>query len=224
MGRAFTPTLARIVHDGHEMRKALRGILGFVALIALPAGIGTSLVASDITLVLLGDQWTRAADFFRWLAICGAFESVLLVMESYFIARHRERIFTVLTMVQLATLVPAILWAGPHFGIEGIAIARTLVTGAAMLAMFTVMVRLGWLGWRDLAVLCWRPVLAAAAMAVVVTTLHDPSISVRLLSMLRDVALGGATYTAVLVGLWWLSGRPEGAEKSCLAVLRRVAA
>ncbi|MBI5164555.1 MAG: oligosaccharide flippase family protein, partial [Magnetospirillum sp.] len=86
MGRAFTPTLAKIAHDPAEMRKALIGVLGVVAAIALPAGIGTSMVAEDTTLVLLGEQWTQSVEFFRWLAICGAFEAVLLAMETHFIA------------------------------------------------------------------------------------------------------------------------------------------
>jgi PST family polysaccharide transporter len=224
MGRAFTPTLARIVHDSGEMAKALRGILGFVLVIALPAGIGTSLVARDITVVLLGEQWAQSAECFRWLAICGAFESMLLAMEAYFVAQGRERLFAAITVAQLVLLVPAVVVAGQGLGIEAISAARTLVTGAAVAAMFAVMVGRGWLRWGQLAVLGWRPALAAASMAFAVVQLHDPAMGSRLLSLLRDAAVGGVTYTAVLVALWRLSGRPEGAEHSILAALRRAVA
>jgi O-antigen/teichoic acid export membrane protein len=219
MGRAFTPTLARIVHDGAEMAKALRSILGFVLVIALPAGIGASLVAGDITVVLLGEQWAASAGCFRWLAVCGACESVLLAMESYFIARGGERLFTAITLAQLALLVPAVVLAGSH-GVEVIAAMRTLVTGIAVAGMFQVMVGRGWLKWRDLAELAWRPLLAAAAMVAAVQAFHADGGS-RLLSLLTDAAVGGAIYALALVALWGLSGRPEGAERSILAVLRR---
>lgn len=220
MGRAFTPTLARIVHDPAEMRKALRGILGFVFLIALPAGVGMSLVAEDATLTLLGRQWIGAVEFFRWLAVCGALESFALAMESYFVAVGHERTFAAFNLFQVAILAPAVLLAGNHFGPEAIAAARTVVTAGAVMGMFHLMVRLGWLDWRDLAAAAWRPAVATAAMAVAVHALHAP-LSLPLLSLARDAAVGGATFASVLLALWHAAGRPDGTEKSILAVLRR---
>ena len=218
MGRAFTPTLARIVHDKTEMKKALKVILGVVAMLALPAGIGMSAVAEDTTLVLLGNQWTESVEFFRWLAICGAGESWFLAMESYFIAYSHERTFAWLNVAGLVVLVPAVAAAGHVYGLHAVAGVRTIITLAMVGMMFAAMVRLGWLRWRDAVAVTWRPLVAALAMGAAVTILHDPRIPGRLLSLAHDIAIGIVTFSVFLAALWLLSGRPEGTERAMLNI------
>jgi len=219
MGRAFTPTLARIVHDPVEMRAALKGILGFIAMLTLPAGIGMSLIAEDATLVLLGNQWTQSIGFFRWLALCGIFESAFLGMEAYFIAVGAERRFAMLNLGLVAVLVPAVWAAGHLAGIDAVAATRTGVTALVVGVMFAVMVRAGWLGISELLAVLWRPALASAAMAVTVHALHDPTIPWHLLSLAHDISIGAVTFAAALALLWQLCGRPDGAERSVATAL-----
>lgn len=64
----------------------------------------------------------------------------------------------------------------------------------------------------------WRPLLATAAMAGVLVwqglgwTALPGSPLVIGEQLVLAVAVGAITYCAVIVLLWWLAGRPEGAE------------
>ncbi|MGE5548717.1 MAG: oligosaccharide flippase family protein [Solirubrobacterales bacterium] len=219
MGRAFTPTLARIVDDEAEMLKALKGILAIVALIALPAGVGLAMVAEDATLVLLGEQWRQSVDFFRWLAICGALEGFFLAMESYFIARSRERGYAFFNMAQVALLVPFVVLAGHFLGTDWIAPARGLAMAVMVVAMFGFMARMRWLTMTDALSACWRPLLASGVMAAAVYLLHQPEISIRFLSLALDIGVGLVAFALALTALWLIAGRPDGVERSILTAV-----
>jgi O-antigen/teichoic acid export membrane protein len=67
----------------------------------------------------------------------------------------------------------------------------------------------------------WRPVFATAAMATMMAATgigwsDDPDG----LILLEAVAVGAATYAAVLLTSWILAGRPAGPETDVLALLR----
>lgn len=220
MGRAFTPTLAKIAHDRDEMRKALRGILSYVSIFVLAAGVGMSAVAEDAVMVLLGDQWPQSVGFFRWLAIYGIFEGFFLALEPYFITRKTERGFALVNVLQLAVLLPALLLAAEAHGVEAIAIARALIMAATVSVLVAAVLAKGWLGPSDLLAVLWRPVLAAAAMGLAVDAVRLGAGAGHLLSLLVDVVVGAAVFTLGLLALWLAAGRPEGPERTVLAALR----
>ena len=67
----------------------------------------------------------------------------------------------------------------------------------------------------------WRPIAAAAWMAVVVNLLHADWISAAPLRLLYDVTIGGITFPATLMLLWLTARRPPGIERSILDYLTR---
>lgn len=221
IGRALTPTLAKITHDEAALRTTLRNLVAFVAMASLPAGLGLSAVADDATLVLLGDKWHDTIPFFEVLALCGIFEGLILAIEPYFLARKYERSFALVNLAQVALLVPAVVLAAEHWGIDALAWVRTAVTALVATGLFAAMIRLGWLRAGDLWAALWRPSLASLAMMAAVKALHDPTISWRLLSLTHDALVGFLVYTALLILLWLAAGRPEGPERTILAMLRQ---
>lgn len=220
LGRAVIPTCARIAHDPDEMGKAFRSVLGFVALICIPAGVGISVVAEDLVMAVLGDKWGGAVWFFRWLGIYGALEGMLLAMEPFLMARSQEKLLALANLAYLLILTPALLFAGFSHGIEMIAVTRTAIMGLFVAVVFSVIMRHGWIGWRQLSAILWRPAIAAAVMGTVVLQFH-PELEWRVLSLAHDVALGAGIFTLVLLTAWWLSGKPAGAESALLETAAR---
>ena len=49
-------------------------------------------------------------------------------------------------------------------------------------------------------------------MYAAVKALHLHGVDDPFLTLPLDVAVGAATYASAMLCLWWLSGRPEGAE------------
>jgi PST family polysaccharide transporter len=64
----------------------------------------------------------------------------------------------------------------------------------------------------------WRPVLGSAVMAVAVSAILSvlpdaDSVPTAALLLAAGVAVGALVYGLLVLGLWWASGRPDGAER-----------
>jgi hypothetical protein len=55
-------------------------------------------------------------------------------------------------------------------------------------------------------------------MAAAVLSLHNSDLNSHILSLAHDVIIGGIIFTTMLFALWYISGRPGGAEKTTLKV------
>jgi hypothetical protein len=65
-----------------------------------------------------------------------------------------------------------------------------------------------------------RPVLGCMAMALALTLLQAEVTAQPLVMLCMKVVLGALTYVGTVLGLWYLSGRPDGAESFFLDKLK----
>jgi PST family polysaccharide transporter len=107
--------------------------------------------------------------------------------------------------------------AGLSGSMEVIAAARTAVTFLFIPGAVFALNRVLPVDNRAVAARLWRPGLASALMALAVYTLHRDDIDVAAVRLIVDAATGAVSYTAALMALWWLSGRPAGPEASVVA-------
>jgi hypothetical protein len=73
---------------------------------------------------------------------------------------------------------------------------------------------------REVALALWRPVVAAAVMALAVRFVHPEAVP-PIVRLGLDVAVGAAVFIAVQLGVWWSSGKPQGPERAILGLLSR---
>ena len=99
-------------------------------------------MANDLVLVLLGAKWLSAVPFVQWLAIHGAFWSIVESMLPYFVVTKRERLFALCNTAYVAVLIPALIIAAHTADVETVALARTTVTGFFLLGMLGVLLAL----------------------------------------------------------------------------------
>jgi hypothetical protein len=73
------------------------------------------------------------------------------------------------------------------------------------------------LSLREVIAPVWRPLLACIAMFLALRTALARAESVfdGVLGLLTAVGFGALIYVGTVFLLWWLVGRPDGAEKSC---------
>ncbi|MEO5374847.1 MAG: lipopolysaccharide biosynthesis protein [Alphaproteobacteria bacterium] len=221
IGRALIPTYAQIAHDRTEMRAAFLSVLGFLALICIPVGVGMAVVAEDFVLVVLGARWVKAVPYFGWLAIAGVMSALIIGMQPYFVVIGRGRSFALLYGAYAVALVPLLFLVAHRLDITWIPVARCLGTLGCLLVLFAEVVRIGSASIAEIAGVLWRPTIAATAMGLAIVALHPRMPDLRLLSLLHDVAVGVVLYVAVLFGTWLAAGRPDGPEKVALGQLRR---
>jgi len=217
MGRGLFPNYAKLASDRERLSAVYRKVLGTVTLLALPIGAGVSATAQDLVAVLLGDQWDIAVPLVQYLAIGGALFAVSHTMfNQILVATGRERSAAVLAWVRLGVAVPILLTGLAWNGVVGVAQA-TIVAPLVYLPLTYLETRRAVnLPLRSLFGLLWRPVLGAALMYLAIKTLHPAGMDWTVLRLLSDIAVGAGTYGVLVLGLWLLSGRPDGAESACL--------
>jgi len=218
-GRALMPAYAKIAHDPDALATSFHTVLGFAAVIACATGVGISSIAEDAVFLVLGDQWSRAVPFVRWLGIFGAIEGMWLMLDPFLIATRHERALAISNLAFAAITIPVVAVTAGLIGIEAIPIARIAVMAVVLCGVFYRVLSWQWISPGAMAMALWRPVVAALAMAGAVHMFHRQGLSSRLLSMSLDMAVGGSTYLGVLFALWVLSGRPDGVERSLAGLI-----
>ena len=176
--------------------------------------------------MLLGAKWTEAAAIVEILAIFGIMRSVSALAASAFLSSGEVRAFAGLSMLHLV-LRAIFLGVGYSMGgATGLAWGVVVAASLQMLVSLYVQRRLQFVDLLVLVGGVWRTGTAALVMYLCLTqfgwaTWFAASGSV-IVELLAQVLVGATIYAAVLGGLWFLSGRPNGPEKAVLSyVLNR---
>jgi O-antigen/teichoic acid export membrane protein len=217
IGRALIPSYATMEKHPTQLLRAFRLSFALLATFSLAAGVGASLVAKDLVLVLLGAKWLAVIPFVQRLAIHTAFWSIVQSMLPYFLVTKRERLFSLCITAYVAVLIPAIVIAAHTSDVETVALTRAIVTAILLLGMLGVLLALRIFNLGELLNVLWRPVIAIAVMALCVSSIDLSGPPIVALGV--RVVTGLAVFPLVLVVLWALSGRPSGVETAISSLL-----
>jgi O-antigen/teichoic acid export membrane protein len=219
--RALYAVYARVSHDQAAMQAHYLTALSFVALVACATSTGVALVAEDAVTVVLGPRWSAAAPMLPWIALASGAMGVARSVNPILMATGHARANALRGLTFAALLLFAALIGADWRGVEGVAIARLVVTLVFVPVMFALLVRL--LNVPVVAILrtIWRPLGAAAGMVVAVTAIHPYWPSIPWIRLLGDAVVGAAAYASVLATLWLCAGRPAGAERTIVTWLDR---
>jgi len=224
VARAIYPGFARIAHEPRRLADGYLETLALVLAVCLPTATGIGLLAEPLVLVLLGPRWLEAVPLIEALVLYGAMRTVSTTTGPVFLALGRVRIEPVLLAVYLLLLVPLLLLLVSRRGVQGAAFALTLCAGLQLVLALSIVSRLLDLRPARLLAATWRTFLATGAMAAAVLP-TSAAIESPALRLSAGIGVGGAVFLAALGALWWLAGRPAGAERTLLvqlaAVIRR---
>jgi lipopolysaccharide exporter len=225
LNRAVLPGYSRIAHDPIQLRDGYKSMLGMVALVAIPASVGVAALAGLIVPVALGAKWLSAVPLVAILGLSGVTRSLTASTVSVHYATGQPRKQTLTTGIQAFTLLPVVAVGVFYFGVAGAAWAYLLHSFLVFMPVcYWILFRTTPITRSDAWQPLWRPLLASALMFGVTKPLADawtvPGTLEALPRLLVLTLLGAALYAATMALLWWLAGRPEGAEK---ALVRRIA-
>jgi O-antigen/teichoic acid export membrane protein len=203
-------------------------VLSSAALLSVPASIGISLVADLIVRLAFGARWLAATIVIEVtgiglsLMVLGMISAALL--NAYGLLRG---IFKV-QCVAIGVRIPLAIVMVSHFGLLGGAIAGACGTALEHLLNMTMALRRLRLTPLDLLRCNWRTLLGTASMILGMralgmawATAPEAPGEVALV-LTRSIAAGAAIYGGTVALLWLASGRPAGAERDLLELLRRL--
>ena len=159
--------------------------------IALPLGVGGTILARPIMSFLYGDKYMNGVVAFQILIWTVTIISVRCTYEQSFLACDKEKRYLLGVMVGASTNIVLNLILIPYFGLKGAAIATVvseLVFSAYMLAYFQIV--------RRMAILkhLIKPFLAASIMGVSLYYLRD-------LNLFLSIAAGIVIYLVAILAL-----------------------
>ncbi|MCK6370851.1 MAG: lipopolysaccharide biosynthesis protein [Gammaproteobacteria bacterium] len=201
------PAMAQNQADLRGLRYSLLRSLKLVMLLALPMYVGLALVAPDLVPLVLTAKWAAAVPILQILCAYGIVSSLAVLQAPVLMARYRPDLMFRYSLAQLL-IMPVAFWAGSVWAGEiGVALAWVLVYPLGLAWLTGRMIREVNLGWDDLFGCLTRPLIAVAAMAIVVT-LVQASLGVMLSGqplarVLLTIAAGALSYASVI----WLVER-----------------
>ncbi len=221
VNRALYPAYAKISHDREGLAEIYLNTLGIIITLYFALGIGLHMVADEMVRVILGEKWLDAIPIIEWLALLALFEGIFQMLAGNVVnVIHKEKAGLYLHIGRFIMIAPAIIVASLFGDIITIAMTAALATAAYIPITIGVAARLFGVGSWRITILFWRPVLAGMVMGLSIEALH---VSTRLpiLGLVLDILVGALTYTSALLALWFLAGRPDGAERQVLDKFRK---
>jgi O-antigen/teichoic acid export membrane protein len=219
IARALFPGFSSAVRKGSEMAEIFPRVIGVIALLVLPAGVGISAVAADMVRIALGPAWSATTPIVEWIAVAAPFSVFASVCGACLVAIGRVKGNMAVNVVAAVLLVAVGIPLVAGDGLRGIVAACVIVIVAE--GLLAVLLTSIWLRGRLAALVwnLWRTVLAGAAMALALRAaglgwVHSSaSFEESALRAAAAVALGIVTYAAALLAAWRMVGGPDGPER-----------
>ncbi|MEI8396893.1 MAG: lipopolysaccharide biosynthesis protein [Rhodospirillaceae bacterium] len=219
IGRALFPVMSGLNHDSARLRLLLLDVLGLIAVLSTAAATGLALVADDLVIVMLGDNWREMAPLIPGLAFTGALVGFANVASLVFNAVGDPRRGAMQSWLCTALLLPTMIIAVRFTDLEGVVMARLIVWLIILPVSFHYLLQLLPITRADVAAVIWRPIVAAAMMAWVLSVLPFDAVTIPALRLGLRVITGAAVYGAVLMAAWQVAGRPGGVERLVIAAV-----
>lgn len=213
INRAVLPGYTQMAREAESLRDGYCAVLGLVAVVALPAALGISAIAPILVPTLLGPHWVSATEIVQVLALVGALQVLLANAYPVFLALDRPWVATALSAAHAAMLAVVLPLFGLWWGLRGVILGVVAVNALLFPVGLAAALRSLRIPVSSLLPILIRPLLASAWMYLVVTQYASwVHVHGGVLALLASVGIGVLSYTTALVALWWMQGRPEGAE------------
>ena len=216
IGRALHPGYVKLMDDPQRLASAYLKVYAFVVTVAASIGLGLSAVAQDFIFVVLGSQWTAVGPVIEILAVSQAAMAISISVSPLLQAAGKFRSWALLIWMIAFVLVCSLMIGVAYGGLMAIAWAH--LGGSCVAMLLTVFVSADLLStsyWRVFRVMI-RPLLASGMMYATVNYLHLETLDLPAVTLVMDMAVGMVSFVVGLLGLWLLTGRPDGMERDIL--------
>ena len=222
MSRAAFSGFSAGRHEGEDGAETYMRVVSLLAVVTLPLGIGLSALADPMLRATIGLGWLEAAPLIAIFSILSSFSVYGYLGWTLFFVYGYMRLIFVLALLDAVVRLSLMIWLIPIWGFMG-GIFAVFVSSLAEDFAYIVLVRV-YFATRFTTMWSrnWRFLTATATMALVLYGLGlgwVPVIGSRgtvAIYLGWVIPFGAAVYGLTLVGLWAVSGRPDGTEADML--------
>lgn len=218
INRVVLPGLSKISGNRQQFGDSYIEIIGMIMLLAVPAGIGIAAIAEPLVHVALGDKWLDAVPIISILGIAGAISCTETNTGATCMALGRPDLVAKLYAFYVVILLALTTWFVTKFGVIGAAWALLVAALINIPVYYVIMLRRFEIRVNRFLAVVWRPIIASVFMFFFVRLFlaAQPKMSGSLDTLpvlVQSIAIGLFVYGSTIIGLWYLAGRPGGAEQ-----------
>jgi O-antigen/teichoic acid export membrane protein len=225
IARVLLPGFATLSTDPDRMKRGFLDAYGVLVLLGLPIPITMALCAPSIVRILLGDHWLPAVPVIQILALYGVIQVFGTNSHVIYMTLNKLKLMTGLSVMHLGILLPCLIGGVWWNGAIGAGWALTITAAVVLIINMFLAVRVLSLHLSDFGRSIVRPALAGGGMSLMLWGLiaYTPpahGMALELLSLVLMGTAGLTTYLGLILSLWILWGRPEGAERRILTMAK----
>jgi O-antigen/teichoic acid export membrane protein len=187
--------------------------------------VGVAATAALAVDVMLGQKWRAATPIVEVLAFSCGITALGTNIYSAYLALGMSSVQPKLAFVRLLLFVPTMYALSSWFGFIGIAYAELVTAVLYLIINYPTLFRVLDIGIAAYLARIWRPGAASCVMGASIYWAREilagltpaPGSLMRLIIL---IAIGVTVYVGALLGLWNLLGRPDGPERSAIAIAR----
>jgi lipopolysaccharide exporter len=224
--RAVFPGFAKLAHQPERLRSTFVDGIAVLMLLATPASIGIAVLAEPLILVTMGEKWRDAVPIVQIMSVFGIVRLFGANAGAILLAIGKPRVITTRTLVYVITMGPFVVGGILLAGLEGAAWGLTVASLLnVVITLYVTLPVIGVSVFRLLAAI-WRVLVATAAMAAGLFALYlsGGGAAASIVQLIVGIPAGAAIFALAQLGLWWVCGRPAGAERIILTAGREVLA
>lgn len=226
INRASFPGYSRLASDRARLIEVYLQVIGLIALVALPVGVGIAVTAQIFVPLLLGAKWVGAIPMLQLLALASAIVALWSNTGYVFMALGNPRRVALLSGFQAAatvTFLMTFLLLDVPNGVGWAMLAAATAFAASNLYLGHVHLQIV---WQSAFSRLWRPVFGCVGLTIAVISLQPllvqrGAIAEQVVALGLSVAVGAVIYAAGVLATWSLCGRPAGPESYAIEVVRR---
>jgi lipopolysaccharide exporter len=219
------PSFSAVRNAGGDVGEPYMRAIALAFLLTVPAGLGVSLIATPLVLLLLGPNWEQAIPLIQIIAFAGILKVITAISTTAFRADGIPKTTFAVTCAAAALRIGLVVTLTIELGLFGAAIGVVVAVMLEELAFLVVGFRRYHVTLYELLRDVWRIVLASLVMSAVLYAtglgwgVAAPGLWSLILHILTASLLGAIIYSVMLYGSWRLSGRPAGAESYLLGLI-----
>jgi O-antigen/teichoic acid export membrane protein len=218
VSRPMVTSFAAAENDG-ELRKLWLSYSNGMLFCVGPILVALAMLSTDVVFVLLGPGWHETDLYITGLAIATLPALPLIPLNPLAAATFKTRLVATRVFVQFLISIPAVLIGALSAGVIGAITARGTIELCMLVYIAAVMRnQFGLPIWQQLNS-HWRSLAGFALLAVMLWAIRDLGASLtdasRVMTVLRLGVLSlpcFVAYVAFCLLLWFVTGRPDGAE------------
>lgn len=223
INRVLFPAFAKAKENLVELTRLLMAAQGIQVMITVPACVGFVMTAHEFVPVALGEKWMFIIPFIQVLALSNIIQSISSSANYVLTVIGQIRILAISSWVQIIMFGVGLLTFWQSLNPELIAQLRlgsviaTFGISYYMLKRFIPQVSISAM-LRGIV----RPIVGSAAMVVVLYWIGIMLTLPTAMMLAVKVGAGVVTYSLVVLVMWHVAGRPNGAESFFLTKFRLI--